>query len=129
MGDVPKVLMVDDDPTVLRIARIALEAMGAEVLSAQDVAEARKFFHADVEREIDALLCDVAMPGTNGIDLAREFRKSRPELRVLLMSGRVDESDVKEPRENSFRFIAKPFLPSTLERQMQVVLGERAASA
>lgn len=118
---VSRVLLVDDDPTVLRIARIALEAMGLEVAPALDVGEARAIFR-DPRQEIDALLCDVAMPGTNGLDLALEFQAAKPELRVLLMSGKLDEAEVSEPNGCGFRFIAKPFLPSELHRKMEDLL-------
>jgi two-component system cell cycle sensor histidine kinase/response regulator CckA len=123
---VSKVLLVDDDPTVLRIARIALEAIGLDVAPALDVAEARAIFR-EQRQEISALLCDIAMPGTNGLDLALEFRAARPELRVLLMSGKLDKAEVREPNGSGFRFIAKPFLPSDLHRKMEELLGCEAA--
>ena len=119
---VPRVLLVDDDPTVLRLARIALEAMGVEVWPALDVCVARAIFQNE-RKKIDALVCDVAMPGANGEDLALEFQTERPDLRVLLMSGKLDKAELKGPSASGFQFIAKPFLPSELNRRVEELLG------
>lgn len=119
------VLLIDDEPTVLRVARLTLEAGGYRVLQAQDVAQARTVFE-QARGEIDLLVCDVTMPVRSGPAMAAEFLASRPSLAVLLMSGCVSEAEVAETAAGPFSFIAKPFLPSLLARRVEEILAQTA---
>lgn len=119
------VLLIDDEPLVLRIAQLTLETNGFRVLPALDVGRARAVFEQSGE-EIDLLLCDVVMPGLNGPAMAAEFLARRPALSVLLMSGCVAETEVEETTDPRFNFIAKPFLPSALARRVEEILAQPA---
>lgn len=119
------VLLIDDEPIVLRVARLTLEASGFRVLQAQDAAQARAVFQ-EAHGEIDLLLCDVAMPRISGPAMARAFHATRPSLPVLLMSGCVEETEVEETTDPRFSFIAKPFLPSVLARRVEEILTQPA---
>ncbi|HEY2512290.1 MAG TPA: ATP-binding protein, partial [Polyangiaceae bacterium] len=80
----PRVLIVDDETAILRALRLMLRDY--VVLTASGTAEALRIV---AEEEIDAAVCDIAMPGTNGIDLARRFREMKPALasRIVFMTG------------------------------------------
>ncbi len=116
------VLLIDDEPVVLRVAQLALEGIGLSVRPALDLRQARTIFHQH-KQNFDVLLCDISMPGGSGLDLAREFQASNPELKVMLMSGQVDEAELNNPGSPGFAFIAKPFLPSVLQREMKGLLA------
>jgi signal transduction histidine kinase/ActR/RegA family two-component response regulator len=79
------ILVVDDDPEVREVAVSSLAILGYRTLEAEDGEAALKLV-AGSER-IDLLLVDVAMPGTNGIEVVRRARLRRPALRALFVTG------------------------------------------
>ncbi|MCC7292061.1 MAG: HAMP domain-containing protein [Phycisphaerales bacterium] len=81
------VLVVDDDPLVLRTCADALQAWGCRVLTAGCVEEARRQMAASDDPAPAAALIDVALPDGSGYDLAREWLAARPALRVAVMTG------------------------------------------
>ncbi len=81
------VIVVDDDPLVLRTCADALEAWGCRVLTANCVDEARRRMAASGDPAPAAALIDVALPDGSGYDLAREWLSARPALRVVVMTG------------------------------------------
>src|SRR6185312_5296199 len=82
-GKVGTVLIVEDDPLVLTIAAETLHLLGYEVHTATNAAEALAVLNQGTA--IDILFTDIVMPhGMNGIALAREARRLRPDIRVLL---------------------------------------------
>ena len=98
-----KILVVDDEESILRIVRRVLQAQGHTVLTASD---GRRALEAMRGERIDLLISDVAMPVLRGPDLAATVRQLRPGLPVLLMSG--------SERPDGYPFIAKPFRPQGL---------------
>jgi CheY-like chemotaxis protein len=90
------------------------------VLTAGDGREALEII--DSNSAIDLLFSDVVMPrGMNGDDLAREARRRRPELRVLLTSGYPPAELHERPSLGEFRVLRKPYRVEELLR----VIGER----
>jgi PAS domain S-box-containing protein len=117
VGGSEKILLVEDDATVLALTFDVLTGLGYEVTSAINAAEALARIRSDAE--IDLLFTDVVMPGgVSGLSLARSAREVRPGLRVLLTSGFVGEDRVSEGRE--FPLLDKPYevavLASTLRK-------------
>lgn len=80
------VLIVDDEPDILRVLRSALKRAGYSPKIAANATQAIDESRS-LEGEIALLLTDVVMPGMDGIALARQLASERPGLRVLLMSG------------------------------------------
>ena len=120
------VLVVEDEPVVRRLARMALEEVGYSVIEASDGAEALGLLRADAEA-VQLVLTDVVMPGVGGQALARTIRSERPELPLLFMSGYQGE-DVTDRGllEPGAAFIQKPFAPQELARRVREVLDGRA---
>lgn len=77
-------LVVDDDPLVLDVTSKALELSGFRVAPAASLEDARRVAQS---HPVDALLCDVILPGGNGVTLAREVQALHPGARVILISG------------------------------------------
>jgi two-component system, cell cycle sensor histidine kinase and response regulator CckA len=84
------ILVVEDDPLVRKAAIRSLSAAGYRVIVAGSGREALEVA-AREKHAFDLLLTDVIMPGQNGRELADELRRSRPDLRVLYMSGYAHE--------------------------------------
>jgi PAS domain S-box-containing protein len=117
------ILVAEDDPLVLTVAVEGLRYAGYEVHSAASAAEALTILKRDVT--IDVLFSDIVMPdGMNGIELAREARRLRPDIRVLLSSGYSRET-LTAQREGTF--IPKPYrMPDLLDRIHHMIANEAA---
>ena len=114
-----KVLLVEDDATVLALTQDVLSGLGYQVLSATNAAEALVTLQADPG--IDLLFTDVVMPGgVSGLSLARTARELRADLRVLLTSGFVGENRVIEGRE--FPLLDKPYETAVLAATLRKLL-------
>ncbi len=103
------VLVVEDEEANLRIVLRILGRAGVPVFGASTPGKAKEIFHAHVN-EIGLLVTDVIMPEKNGVELWRELRELRPDLRCLFMSGYtadvISREDLHHP--GAF-FLSKPF--------------------
>lgn len=116
-GKLGSVLVTEDDADVLTIAAETLRLLGYEVYTATNATEAIAILNSSTP--IDILFTDIVMPnGSNGIALARDARRLRPEIRVLLTSGysrdRMDADD-------DWAFISKPYQMPELARQIEAL--------
>jgi DNA-binding NtrC family response regulator len=108
------ILVVDDEPDVLRLIESILDEEGFEVIQANSAEAAVKAFDK-LNRTPDLLLTDVVMPGTSGPMLADQLLQKDPELKVLFMSGYDDRHVVQRyVVEQGFRLISKPFTVKSL---------------
>jgi two-component system, cell cycle sensor histidine kinase and response regulator CckA len=114
------ILLVEDEESVRKLARLALERSGYTVLSAEHGLAALQVADAYPEH-IDLLVSDVVMPGMRGPDLAHVLSGRRPGLKVLFISGYVqdaiDRADVSEAN-----FLLKPFSLKDLAARVRDVL-------
>jgi PAS domain S-box-containing protein len=116
------VLLVEDEPNILRVAGTMLERQGYTVLSAPTPGEAMRFAREHVG-EIHLLLTDVVMPEMNGWDLGKAVVALRPETRRLYMSGftsRLGDPDGVVAEGSCF--IQKPFTIGALAAKVREVL-------
>lgn len=122
------VLVVEDQDVVRDYTENALRTYGYSVISARsgdDALEMAKHRSGP----IDLLLTDVIMPSTNGRTLARELRKSRPETKVLFMSGYVDDIlNSAGELEPDAEFLQKPFSPEALAEKVRRTLNKTTVS-
>ena len=119
-----KVLLVEDDPDVQMMAVESLRFLGYAVLTANEGAAALDVLERDPE--IEVLFTDVVMPkGMSGVDLFREARRIRPDLRVLLASGYARGQLPTIP--DGCDFIAKPYRVEDLQKRLVQLLSEPAA--
>jgi signal transduction histidine kinase/DNA-binding response OmpR family regulator len=118
-GGDERILLVEDDPTVLALTLDMLTGLGYQVHTATNAAEALEFLHTG--EEIDLLFTDVVMPGgVSGVSLARTARELRPGLKVLLTSGFVGEGAVIENAE--FPLLDKPYETALLAAKLRRLL-------
>jgi two-component system cell cycle sensor histidine kinase/response regulator CckA len=108
------ILIVDDEPLVLRLCGSILTRQGYEVLSASTGEEALRYCEGET-RPFHLLLSDIIMPKIRGTDLAERIIRMYPDIRVLYMSG-FDGREIPEYEalRRSSKLIAKPFTPREL---------------
>jgi signal transduction histidine kinase len=119
------VLVVEDDPDVLDIAVETLSDLGYRILVAYDGVEAMAILERD--EPIDLLFTDIVMPyGINGIQLARQARKLRQDIKVLLTSGYTMQTlSAEYGAEKEFTIIGKPYRQAELAEHVRRALGRQ----
>jgi PAS domain S-box-containing protein len=118
-----KVLIVDDEPSILRLVSRMLERLGYDCATATDVSQALSYLEQN--EPVDLVLTDVVMPGyRNGFDLALEVTERWPDTELLLSSGYSQKAlgDKKEYLPFLDKIIKKPFHPEELARQVRRAL-------
>jgi len=118
-GRQARVLIVDDEPGVLRAAERVLESHHA-VAAASSPAEA---IMLTPTFRPDLVICDIRMPGMDGFEVVERIRAARPGVDVIFMTGSHTDPDaqlVRSIKDRAFYFIQKPF-----DRQVLMTLVER----
>ena len=116
-------LLTEDEPLVRNTIATVLSEQGYNVLQATNGDEALHVARAHASEEIHLLLTDVVMPHLNGIELAKRFRNTHPDARVLFISGYTDDAITHDTTlDKGVGFLQKPFSPFVLARKMREVL-------
>jgi DNA-binding NtrC family response regulator len=117
-----RVLLVDDEVTFLEALAERLQIRGLEVVCARSGREA---LTAVEEQTFDAVVLDLSMPGLDGIETLRRLRQMRPELQVMILSGRATvQTAVEATRLGATDIFEKPTDVDTL---VQRIRSARAA--
>ena len=117
------ILVVDDEPDILRLIDTVLSARGYIVVLAKGADNAIKHFER-MSKLPDLVLTDVVMPGTSGPMMVDHLLTIDPNIRVLFMSG-YDERQIvqKYVVEKGFVLLPKPFTPAALASTVRDVLS------
>ena len=116
------ILLVEDEELLRTPIREILERQGYSVLEAGNGEEALVVAR-QYPGPIDLLLSDIVMPGMNGRDLAGHLSRTRPDLKVLFMSGYTHNAIVHHGvLEEGLAFLEKPFTPEALAVKIRQVL-------
>jgi two-component system OmpR family response regulator len=119
-----KILVVDDDPHIREVIRVALKKAGMAVTEAQDGKEALVRFAGD---RPDLIVLDVGMPEFDGLDVCRQVRKSS-DVPILFLSARDEEIDrVLGLEMGGDDYVTKPFSPRELVARVNVILRRSAS--
>jgi two-component system cell cycle sensor histidine kinase/response regulator CckA len=116
------ILLVEDDRGVMEVVAVFLKSFGYRVLTAESPVEALQLSstHSGI---INLLITDVIMPGMSGVDFALLMKKSRPELKILFISGYSGEAFAKHNKFNpEMPFLSKPFTRTELAAKVHEVL-------
>ena len=118
-----KVLVVDDDPSVLAFVSEVVSQMGHLPLKAQNSSEALGYF--EVHTRFDAVITDIRMGGMDGIELGKRLVGNQPGLRILFISGFIADASAFLADSilplNAY-FLHKPFSPLELSKVIAIML-------
>ena len=124
-GGSETVLLVEDEESVRQLVRETLESKGYKVLEADNGEAALRIVSNHLDK-IDMLITDVVMPGMSGRELSARLCASRPQTKVLYLSGYTEDAigheGVVDP---DTAFLQKPFTLQMLSRKVREVLGDR----
>jgi PAS domain S-box-containing protein len=125
-GGSETILLVEDEPALREKICQVIESAGYRVLLASNGEEAFQLARDDA-RQIHLLLTDVVMPNMSGHRLAERLLTTRPDTKILYMSGYPDLSEGSESLRSQPNFIQKPFTREELLRRLRDVLDSNTA--
>src|SRR3990170_3232013 len=122
----PTILVVDDDPKMVRPARAYLERAGHVVLAAADGASA---LTAARSARPDLIVLDLGLPGGDGLDVTRLLRRES-NVPIIMLTARAEESDKLVGLElGADDYLVKPFSPKELVARVRAVLRRTEGAA
>jgi CheY-like chemotaxis protein len=120
------ILVVDDEPPLLRLMMAYLGKLGYTVEGCGDAKSALELFEK-TPGKFRLVIADLTLPGMQGDAMACRMLDSDPTVRVLLCSGYMYDVDSLPPeRRRSFRALQKPFVPSMLAKSVEELLAASA---
>ncbi len=123
-----RILLAEDDEAVRDFVRRALELDGHDVVPVHDGAEALERALSPLE-SFDLLLSDIRMPVLDGVGLALQVGRDKPELPILLMTGYAQHRDRAYGLDALIKgIIQKPFTLDHLRQQVRETLAEVEAA-
>ncbi len=107
------ILVVDDEELYRRALERILLRVGHQVALAADATEA---LHVVTDQPVDLVLCDIQMPGLNGLELVRQIHDLHPDLPCIVMTGyNTPEKSVEALQAGAFWYLEKPFEQGRLD--------------
>lgn len=121
----PKVLLVDDEPAVLRALQRCLRAEACDLLAASSGAEA---LHLLEDHEVDLIMSDLRMPSMGGLELLREAQQVQPGAVRIILTAYGDVTTALEALADDtvYRFLNKPWSDRDLRDTVRQALEYRA---
>ncbi len=122
MENKKRVLVVDDEPAILRFVSTSLGLAGFDVITTSSGEEAINLVKS---QNLDIMLIDVFMQPMTGFDVLQQLRTfSKIPIIVFTARKEIGEQAIKEGANG---YIAKPFMPADLIKKIQDILGIKAA--
>jgi two-component system, OmpR family, alkaline phosphatase synthesis response regulator PhoP len=119
------ILVVDDEPEIVRLVRDYLERAGFGVITAADGDEALRATH---RQRPDLVILDLGLPGLDGLDVARTLRHNG-EVPIIMLTARTGEADRVAGLElGADDYVPKPFSPRELVARVRAVLRRTEAA-
>ena len=120
------ILVVDDEPQIVRVVRSYLEQAGFRVVTAYNGKDA--LFTARHEHP-DLVVLDLQLPGMDGWEFARRIRAEQPGVGIIMLTARVEEADRIVGLElGADDYVTKPFSPRELLARVRAVLRRMQAT-
>ena len=118
----PKVLIVDDDPSLRLLCRVNLELEGYRVVEARNVAEAEEAFTSG---DVELVLLDIHIGADDGVELMRSLRKRGLPAAVVLFTGSAQLD--RDTRAEADGVVPKPFQLDELLGVVRTLIGPAPA--
>jgi two-component system phosphate regulon response regulator PhoB len=125
----PTILVVEDEPAILELLKVNLDAAGYEVQAAPDAETAQALLKESLP---SLVLLDWMLPGMSGLAFAKQLRADArtKDLPVIMVTARTDEADRVAGLEAWVDdYVTKPFSPRELKARIKSVLRRRAPEA
>jgi DNA-binding response OmpR family regulator len=120
-----KILVVDDEPRIVRVLKGYLESAGFQVIAAYDGTEALAAFRHEAP---DLIVLDLMLPEVDGLDVARAIRRES-DVPLIMLTARVDETDRLIGLElGADDYVTKPFSPREVVARVRAVLRRVSGS-
>jgi len=117
------ILVIDDEELLIKICEMMLKRLGHKVFKAHSGSEGIKIFEAN-KNQIDLIISDLNMPEMNGKEVIDRLRKIDRNIKVLLSSGALLDSDEKEVIKKGFNgLLRKPYKSNTLSEKLTQILN------
>jgi signal transduction histidine kinase len=108
-----QLLLVDDEPGILKVLGISLADRGYQVLTAESGEQALRVFH---ETHPEVILTDIKMPGMDGIELLKRIKEESPNTEVIMITGHGEmELAIQSLKYDASDFITKPIDDEALD--------------
>jgi DNA-binding response OmpR family regulator len=121
---VQRILVVDDEESILKVVDYALEQAGYEVHTAGD-AQGGEFLLEQVRP--DLVILDIMLPGKSGLDMARDLRQKSNNVPIIMLSAKGDEVDrILGLEFGADDYVTKPFSPRELVSRVKAILRRTA---
>jgi len=105
-----KILVVDDEPEIVKILKIFLTKKGFEVIAAFGGEEAAELLRSDIN--VDLMVLDMKMPNVSGISVLKEMKSLNKQWPVIVLSGSIDmkkhEEELKNLGIDQIEYFVKP---------------------
>jgi CheY-like chemotaxis protein len=116
------ILFVDDDELVLKVGGKMIQRLDYEVLIARDGEEAIALFEK-YKAAVDVVILDMRMPGMNGATVHDHLREIKPDTKIILASGYLENGRAKDIIAHKYNdFIQKPFLFDQLTHKIEAII-------
>jgi CheY-like chemotaxis protein len=117
------ILVIDDEELLIKICEMMLKRLGHKVFKAHSGSEGIKIFEAN-KNQIDLIISDLNMPEMDGQKVIAKLREIDRNVKVLLSSGALLDSDEKEVIKKGFNgLLKKPYKINTLSEKMTQILN------
>ncbi|HPL17343.1 MAG TPA: response regulator [Spirochaetota bacterium] len=118
-----RILVIDDEAAILRIARGMLEQCGYEVITATNGKDGVMAYDEEADG-ISAVILDLSMPGISGNEVLRQLREINPSVKVLIASGLAEDEEIRRITSGgSVGFIQKPYTAVELSSMLKKLLA------
>ena len=118
------ILWVDDEEIALEVWSLMLQKLGYTVLQARYGYEALEVFEKNKDR-ISLVILDMRMPGMDGCEVYDRLKDIKPEIKVIIFSGFIDQYSIDQLSKYNFSdYVEKPFKLKELSEKIEGVLEQ-----
>lgn len=117
------VLVLEDEEALRKLTSVMLDRAGYRTVLAENADEGRALWQKE-GASIDLLIADIILPGASGYELAAEFRRARPDLKILFVSGNPKDALMETSHViKGSKFLLKPVPMKTLLEFVRDMIG------